>query len=165
MEKESSSAAKLLGGTRLVDCTHTIDPSTFTYIGCHPGVEKLTFDIHWKQQQTLGFHDTKFAQYTIADTRPDPTKSGFKKSLYVMACDVGTHIDSPAHWFADTRGVDQLTMDELTAPGAVIDASAQASENMDYALTVDDIKKWEEKYGQIPDKALVVMKTGWCSKF
>ena len=82
-----------------------------------------------------------------------------------MACDVGTHIDSPAHWFANTRGVDQLTMEELTAYGAVIDASAQVSENMDYALTVEDIKNWEEKYGRIPDKALVVMKTGWCTKF
>ena len=161
----TSSAAKLLGGTRLVDCTHTIDPQTFTYIGCQPGTKELTFDIHWKQQQKLGWHDTKFNQYTVADTRADPTKSGFKKSLYVMACDVGTHIDSPAHWFADARGVDQLTVEELTAPGAVIDATAQASEHADYALTVKDIKAWEEKFGRIPDKALVVMKTGWCKKF
>jgi kynurenine formamidase len=106
MEKTQSSAAKLLGGTRLVDCTHTIDASAFTFIGCHPGVENLSFDIHLKQQLKLGFHDTKFKEYTIADTREDPTKSGFKKSLYVMACDVGTHIDSPAHWFANTRGID-----------------------------------------------------------
>mgnify|MGYP006083229923 CR=1 FL=1 len=44
-----------------------------------------------------------------------------------MACDVGTHIDSPAHWFADARGTGDLTMEELTAPGAVIDASAQVT--------------------------------------
>jgi kynurenine formamidase len=32
-------------------------------------------------------------------------------------------------------------------------------------MTVDDIKKFEETYGQIPPRSLVVMKTGWGEKF
>ena len=34
-----------------------------------------------------------------------------------------------------------------------------------YGLSVQDILEWEAKYGQIPDGALVVMKTGWNQYF
>jgi kynurenine formamidase len=82
-----------------------------------------------------------------------------------MPCDVGTHIDSPAHWYKGARDISQLTLDELTAPGAVIDCQAQCEANPTYLMTVDDVKKFEQTYGQIPPKSLIVMKTGWGSKF
>jgi len=44
--------------------------------------------------------------------------AGFKKCIYCLPCDVGTHIDSPSHWFPGKRDIAQLTLEELTAPGS-----------------------------------------------
>jgi len=39
----SGISAALLGAKRLIDCTHTLDPSSFTFVGCFAGVEDCTF--------------------------------------------------------------------------------------------------------------------------
>eukprot|EP00656_Telonema_subtile_P024995 TRINITY_DN27132_c0_g1_i1.p1 TRINITY_DN27132_c0_g1~~TRINITY_DN27132_c0_g1_i1.p1 ORF type:complete len:186 (-),score=46.29 TRINITY_DN27132_c0_g1_i1:241-798(-) len=78
-----------------------------------------------------------------------------------MPCDVGTHIDSPSHWFVGKRDVSELTLEELTAAGAVLDVTEKVEADPDYALTVEDLVNWEAQYGQIADGSLVVMKTGW----
>ena len=57
------------------------------------------------------------------DTRKKP--EGYKKCIFYMACDIGTHIDSPSHWYEDGRTITDLKLDELTAAGAVIDVSAK----------------------------------------
>ena len=75
---------------------------------------------------------------------------------------MGTHIDSPSHWFPGKRDISELSLEELTAPGAVIDVSSKISaDTYNYALTVEDLETFEKKFGQIPSRALVVAKTGW----
>jgi kynurenine formamidase len=53
----------------------------------------------------------------------------------------------------------QLTLDELTAPGAVIDISHKITQDTyNYRLSLADLEEFEGKYGEIPPKALVVAK-------
>ena len=53
----------------------------------------------------------------------------------------------------------QLTLDELTAPGAVIDISHKITKDTyNYELSLADLKEFEGKYGEIPPKSLVVAK-------
>ena len=53
----------------------------------------------------------------------------------------------------------QLTLDELTAPGAVIDISHKITKDAyNYGLSLADLEEFEGKYGEIPPKALVVAK-------
>jgi hypothetical protein len=51
-------------------------------------------------------------------------------------------------------------MEELTAPGAVVDVTAKVASNCDYELTKQDILDWETRHGPLPKRALVCMKTG-----
>eukprot|EP01121_Diplochlamys_sp_Union-15-3_P015148 TRINITY_DN4949_c0_g1_i1.p1 TRINITY_DN4949_c0_g1~~TRINITY_DN4949_c0_g1_i1.p1 ORF type:complete len:243 (-),score=37.45 TRINITY_DN4949_c0_g1_i1:48-776(-) len=92
---------------------------------------------------------------------------GFKKQVWVMACDLGTHIDSPNHWHNAGRTVDQIKMEELVGPGVVIDVSSRINNttNANYELSLDDVKDWETKHGNIPEKAIVCMKSGWSKYF
>ena len=136
--------------TKYVDLSQIIDSSTFTFIGCFPGSRYS--------------NEAKFNQDIIIDTR-EQSLSGFKKSLFGIACDIGTHIDSPSHWFCDKRSISDLTLSELTSPGIVIDVTFKIENNIDYELTVEDLLLWEKKYGIIPDKCIVLMKTGWSSNF
>lgn len=74
---------------------------------------------------------------------------------------LGTHLDAPNHFESKQPAVDQIKPENLFAPGVVIDISMQASQNADYLATVEDITRWEQEHGPIPNGAVVLLKTGW----
>jgi kynurenine formamidase len=49
--------------------------------------------------------------------------------------------------------------------GVKIDARKQCASDRDYLMSVEDIKKWERKYGPIPVGAWVIMYTGIGTQF
>ena len=74
---------------------------------------------------------------------------GFKKSTFTLGCDVGTHIDSGSHFFPESNLAVEYSMQQLTAPGAVIDVTdkVKATPDGNYGMTVEDIQQWEAIYG------------------
>jgi kynurenine formamidase len=76
---------------------------------------------------------------------------------------VGTHFDAPIHWISGRGGIDvsQVPPQHLVAPTAVIDRSAEAAEDPDYLLTVDDVKAFESEYGPLPEGGWLLFRTGW----
>ena len=74
---------------------------------------------------------------------------------------LGTHIDAPIHVTADGKTVEQIPVEELVVPLAVIDISARADEDADTELTPDDIKAWEAEHGDLPPGCCVAMNSGW----
>ena len=74
---------------------------------------------------------------------------------------IGTHVDAPAHFAAGGRYSTELRLDELILPAAVVDIRAKAARDADAVVTVDDLRVSERRHGRIPDKALVIMSSGW----
>ncbi|MEI6688076.1 MAG: cyclase family protein [Thermoleophilia bacterium] len=73
----------------------------------------------------------------------------------------GTHFDAPAHFVEGGATVDEIAAGRLVVPVRVVDVSGQASENPDYAVTVDDIYAMEREHGELqPGDALLAL-TGW----
>lgn len=77
----------------------------------------------------------------------------------------GTHIDAPAHFARGLWTVDQIPAERLIAPMVVIDISKKTKTNVDYQLSVEDIADWEQAHGQIPGNAVVMLNTGWGSRW
>jgi hypothetical protein len=77
----------------------------------------------------------------------------------------GTHWGAPGHFNEGAALADDLDPGDLFRPAVKIDARAKCVHNADYALTVADIKDWERKHGRIPDESVVIMWTGWESKW
>jgi kynurenine formamidase len=73
----------------------------------------------------------------------------------------GTHFDAPIHFAEGRRTVDQVPVGQLIGPGAVIDVQKQASADPDYRLSTEDIRRWEQANGTIPQGAIVLLRTGW----
>jgi len=73
----------------------------------------------------------------------------------------GTHIDFPAHFAKNGKYSESFKMQDADFPLCVIDISKKAAEDCHYAVTVDDIKEYEAKYGEIPDGAFVALRTDW----
>ncbi len=77
----------------------------------------------------------------------------------------GTHLDAPIHGADGQPSVDQLTAADLFGPAAVIDVSAKCEADPDYALSRQDVLDWEAEHGRLSPGAIVVMYTGWSTKW
>ena len=77
----------------------------------------------------------------------------------------GTHIDAPAHFAKGLWTVDQIPPERLIANAVMLDVSAKTKNNADYQLSVEDIADWEQIHGQIPQNAVVMLNTGWDSRW
>lgn len=100
-----------------------------------------------------------------AETVVTIENDGFYANVLTFHEHTGTHIDAPAHFFADGAMAGDIAPASLVAPLAVIDVTAQTEADVDYALTVDDILDWESEYGPLPEGAIVAMYSGWGARF
>lgn len=76
----------------------------------------------------------------------------------------GTHLDAPGHFGPEAWLVDQIPVDNLVAPLAVVDISAKANENANATVDVQDLVAYERGNGRIPQGAFVAMNSGWSAK-
>ena len=77
----------------------------------------------------------------------------------------GTHIDFPAHFKKGGVFAESFTSKDAVFPLCVIDISEKAKKDPLYCVSVDDIKEYEAKYGNIPAGAFVALRTDWYKKW
>lgn len=96
-----------------------------------------------------------------------PTPGGYFYSSFAFCAPEhgGTHLDAPIHFSATGRTIDQIPLTQLVAPAVVIDISAKTKTNADYRLTAADVKEWEAKNGAITSGTIVLLNTGWASRY
>ena len=73
----------------------------------------------------------------------------------------GTHIDAPVHFAKGHWSVDQIPLDRLVGDAIVVDVTATAAGQPDYRVTPADFTAWERKNGDIPQAAIVLIRTGY----
>ncbi len=118
---------------RIVDLTHTLREDFPTYFGS--------------------------PQLKI-ETLYSAEESGFNLNQWTLNEHTGTHMDAPFH-FDGLSSADEIPVDKLVGPLAVIDIRAKAAESADAQVTPDDIKAWESRHGPLPAGVVVAMNSGW----
>ena len=73
----------------------------------------------------------------------------------------GTHLDAPIHFAEGKQTADQVPLDRLIGPTAVIDVSAASDANRDYRFTIADVENWERSNGRLPDGVILLFRTGF----
>jgi kynurenine formamidase len=75
----------------------------------------------------------------------------------------GTHFDAPIHWVTGKDGADvsQVPVSRLIAPAVVLDFAAQAAQDPDFVLEIDDVRQWEAEHGELPAGGWLLFRTGW----
>ena len=151
-------------------------------IGCALAISLLLFaQRHPETNQSAGFHAVVDLTHPLNSATPgyDPAeKADFKiKTTATVDKDqyfartvslpehYGTHIDAPAHFIPGLWTVDQIPAERLIAPLVVLDVTAAARNNPDYRVSVEEIANWEKSHGQIPLDAVVMLRTGWDSRW
>ena len=92
-------------------------------------------------------------------------KDGYFTRSFWMLEHYGTHLDAPAHFPPGKATVEQLAPEKFFGPAVVLDIRADAEKNADYQLSPATIEAWENSHGKIPAGAIVILRTGWASRW
>lgn len=87
----------------------------------------------------------------------------FRTQEFCCVGGLGTHMDAPAHIIKNGKTIAELPLESLIAPVHIIYINTH--QEADYAFTIQDIKDYEEKYGAITPKSLVILYSGWGEKW
>ena len=77
----------------------------------------------------------------------------------------GTHIDFPGHFIQGAPRSESYGVMDGVFPLCVVDITEKVAEDPHYAVTAQDIKDYEAKYGPIPDGAFVALRTDWSKRW
>lgn len=122
------------GAGGVADMTHTLHPDFPTFFG---------------QQQFFEEQIYNFAEHS------------FNLKEFRVNEHTGTHVDAPLHFSADGQSVDEIPVERLIVPLAVINIRAKAADNADAQVTPDDIAAWIATHGPLPEGCCVAMLSGW----
>jgi len=92
-------------------------------------------------------------------------KNGYFTRSFWMLEHYGTHLDAPIHFPPGKTTVDQIPAKQLFGPAIVVDVRAEAAKNADYQLSASQITAWEKRHGQVPEGAIVLLRTGWAFRW
>lgn len=77
----------------------------------------------------------------------------------------GTHLDSPIHFGEGKLSLEAIPVNRLTGPVFVINVSAAAASQADYAASRADVLAFEKSHGRIRRGGIVLFRTGWGSRW
>jgi kynurenine formamidase len=100
-----------------------------------------------------------------AKTNATVEKEGYFTRSFWMLEHYGTHMDAPAHFPPGTTTVDKIAPEKFFGPAVVLDVTKEAERDPDYQLSAKDVFAWEQKHGNIPAGAIVILKTGWSARW
>lgn len=106
--------------------------------------------------------DEKFFEAKVNAT---VEKNGYFTRSFWMLEHYGTHLDAPAHFPPGKATVDQIPAKRLMGPAVVLDVRAEGAKDADYQLPAADVEEWEKRHGRIPEGAIVLLRTGWVSRW
>ncbi len=80
----------------------------------------------------------------------------------------GTHFDAPIHWVTGkdypNNATHNIPVQKFIGPACVIDVTERVRENVDFLVTVEVVQAWEQKHGEIPRGAWVLIRTDWSKR-
>jgi kynurenine formamidase len=138
---QGSSPADLLSGGTWVDLSYGFDSTT----------------IYWPTAKPF--------RLEVVSARRTPAGYYYAANNIAAAEHGGTHLDAPVHFAEGKHTTDQIPLDQLLGPAIVVDVSAAAARDPDYRLTPDALDAWERANGPIPAGAIVLVRTGWGSRW
>jgi kynurenine formamidase len=106
--------------------------------------------------------DEKFFEATV---NASIEKNGYFTRSFWMLEHYGTHLDAPAHFPPGKATVDQIPAKQLFGPAVVMDVRVEADKDADYQLPAARVEAWEKQHGRIPEGAMVLLRTGWASRW
>ena len=117
-------AYKIIAGKQMVDLSHTFGVNTPVWSGFGQAIISAASDPKTHEPYTIEKH-------------------GFRSNLFSIVGQYGTHVDPPAHFAPGGITLDKIPISQMILPLVVFDDTKYFDKDKNHALTVDDIKEWE----------------------
>ena len=124
--------------SRLVDLSHTVHQQVPVW----PGDPPVEFD----EVAQLG-------------------EDGYFLRRFSMGEHSATHMNAPKAFYPSGHGIDAYGAASLVTPAVVVDVRRQVAGNACYEPTPTDVLAWEKRNGRITEGSIVLLYTGWQSKW
>lgn len=128
-----------LAGRKFTDLTHAFHPGQPHFPAFPDEVREAVFDLE----------------------RGD----GFTAHRYSIIGQWGTHVDPPSHFIPGGRTLDRIPVQEMILPLVVLDIADAVAADPDSTPTMQDVRRWEERNGAVPEGSFVALRTGWSSRW
>jgi kynurenine formamidase/uncharacterized protein YfiM (DUF2279 family) len=128
-------------GGSWIDLTHPFDERT----------------IYWPTENGFSFEP--------GDNGPTPKGYYYAANRFASAEHGGTHLDAPRHFSAVGETTDAIPLDRLVGEAVVIDVSRQCAADATYEVSADDLVAWEERHRRQLVDVIVLIRTGWSSRW
>ena len=124
-------------------------------------------DLSYTYDEETLYWPTSPTAFMLDELANGPTEEGYYYSAYSFCTPEhgGTHLDAPVHFAEGGRSAGEIPLRQLIAPGIVIDMSEAASNDPDARLDLGTVEAWEQSHGPIPEGAIVLLRTGWGSRW
>jgi len=159
----------LLALLALCACTTTITPAAAPMASA-PLIDTANaelVDLSWAFDEKTLYWPSSPSAFELKQLAYGPTPGGYfySSNTFCTPEHGGTHLDAPIHFSQTGKTADQIPLSQLVAAAVVIDVASRASANPDYRLTADDVRAWEESNGAIGAGTIVLLRTGWGSRW
>jgi kynurenine formamidase len=105
------------------------------------------------------------AKWFEAKVNSTVEKNGYFTRSFWMLEHYGTHLDAPVHFPPGKMTVDEIPARKLFGPAVVLDVRVESVKDADYRVTAARVEDWEKRHGRIPEGAIVLLRTGWASRW
>jgi kynurenine formamidase len=92
-------------------------------------------------------------------------KNGYFTRSFWMLEHYGTHLDAPIHFPPGKTTVDQIPAKQFFGPAVVLDVREEGAKDADFQAQVSSVEAWERKHGRILEGSIVLLRTGWASRW
>lgn len=123
--------------TRIIDLTHSFASDTIVW----PTEQDFKLVVQHAEDTADGYY--------YASNRMEMPEHG------------GTHIDAPIHFSEGKQTLDQIPVERLVGAGVRIDLTRLCGDDRDCQITAHDLMRWESRSGRIPERAIVLLDTGY----
>ncbi len=143
-----------LKSAKYIDLTHAFEPVQAVW----PGFGNAKFKPSVAGQDLEGFVKAG-EEFTYE-------KHGFVATAYELTTDqYGTQLDPPSHWNPLGATISDLPATYAVRPLVVISIADKVKADEGYHLQVADIEAWEGEHGQIPEGAVVFVRSDWYKRW
>jgi len=99
------------------------------------------------------------------DTAHTFEDEGYYDCTLFMIEHAGTHVDAPLHFDENGGAIHDIPVEQLISPLVIVDVKDRVSRDENTTVHPDDLLSWENRHGTIPDGAVVIMNSGWHSRY
>lgn len=141
------------------------------FAGCAAGLNQPR-QLNWEQARLVDLTHSFGAETIVWPTEQDfrlvmqqagemPGGYYYASNRLEMAEHGGTHVDAPIHFSKNGRTLDQIPIGHFVGTAVRIDVTAPCARDRDYRVAIQDLEQWEAAHGRIPDRAIVLLDTGF----